>query len=101
MLYYKGGSHEEAIHYRGISLLIIVNTIFTKIMNERLSQQPYIYKDEQAGFRKHSSTIDQINNQYSMNGKYLSKLKGRFYIAFVDFTHVFDRISHMVYMVNS
>ena len=53
-----------------------------------------INKDEQAGYRKGFSTIDQIFILYAVVSKYISKKKGRMYACFVDFSKAFDSIRH-------
>jgi len=50
-------------------------------------------QEEQVGFRKGYSTIDQIFNLFIMSHKYLYKKDG-FYAGFIDFSHAFDGIRH-------
>ena len=44
------------------------------------------FYEEQAGFREKYCTVDQIFVLNSVVQKYLSRPKGRFYCAFVDFS---------------
>ena len=52
------------------------------------------FYEEQAGFREKYCTVDQIFVLNSVVQKYLSRPKGRFYCAFVDFSTAFDCIQH-------
>ena len=94
---HKDESLNNPKYYRGISILKITSKLFTKIIDERLitwAENQHVYKEEQAGFRKGYSTIDQIFNLIIMCRKYLSKNKGRFYAGFIDFSSAFDGICH-------
>ena len=94
---YKKGPLTDPANYRGISLLPIMSKIFTKCVSSRMliwaenNQKLY---EEQCGFRKGKSTIDQAFTLQSLIQKYLSKKRGRFYCLFVDFTKAFDSVSH-------
>ena len=63
---FKGGSEEAKYDpgkYRGITLLSVLGKTYTSILNERLSnwvEQNNVLVEEQAGFRKGRSTIDQL-----------------------------------------
>ena len=79
---HKKGSYNNPDNYRGISLLSILSKIFTKCLNNRLVNWAEINNkmyEEQAGFRKGKSTIDQVFILQCLVQKYLSKKKGRFY----------------------
>ena len=94
---HKKGSVNDPANYRGISLLNVMGNIFTKIINERLVIWANVcgkLYEEQAGFRAKYSTVDQIFVLNSVVQKYLSRQKGRFYCAFVDFSTAFDCIQH-------
>ena len=95
---HKGGDVNIPGNYRGISLLSVTSKIFTKILNERLikwAESANVYYEEQAGFRKGYSTVDQIFNLFVMGEKYLSKRRGRMYVSFIDFSRAFDQIPHI------
>lgn len=94
---YKKGPKDNPENYRGISLLNASNKIFAKILNNRLQQwceSADLLHEEQAGFRPGYSTIDNIFNIMAIVQKYLTKPRGRIYIAFVDFSKAFDSIIH-------
>ena len=65
----KSGTTCNVDNYRGISLLPVVSKIFTKILNERFiiwAKENNVDKEEQAGYRRNYSTIDQIFNLQSL-----------------------------------
>ena len=95
---HKCGDINTPANFRGISLLSVTSKIFTKLLNERLvkwAESEHASYDEQAGFRKGFSTIDQIFNLFIIVEKYLSRKKGRMYAAFIDFSRAFDTIPHV------
>ena len=94
---HKKGDKTNPNNYRGIALLSCISKIFMKIINKRLVQWADTedkIREEQAGFTKGKSTIDQIFIFQSLVSKYLSKKKGRFYCVYVDFTKAFDNVPH-------
>ena len=94
---HKQGPTNNVENYRGISLLSVISKVFTKILNQRFikwAESNNKQHEEQAGYRKMYSTIDQIFNLYAITQKYLSKRKGRMYVLFVDFSKAFDSIPH-------
>ena len=95
----KGGSQHEPSNYRGISLLCSLSKIFTKLINNRLvmwADENNVRHEEQAGYRKNYSTVDQIFTLQCLVQKYLCKKKGRCYVIFVDFSKAFDAIPHLL-----
>ena len=97
-LYKKKGSVKDPSNYRGIALLSCVSKVFTKILNNRLTNwaedNDKMY-EVQGWFTKGKSTIDRIFVFQSLVSKYLSKKRGRFYTVFVDFAKAFDSIPHL------
>ena len=94
---YKNGNHDDPGNYRGIALLSCISKIFTKILNNKLIKWAQVNEkmyEEQCGFTKGKSTIDQIFVLQSLISKYTSKPKGRFYSIFIDFSKAFDSIPH-------
>ena len=92
---HKKGETNDPNNYRGVSLLSEFSKIFTFILNRRLklwSEANNVIGNEQAGFRKEHTTIDQIFCLYTLITKYLRHKGGRFYALFVDFEKAFDRV---------
>lgn len=92
---HKKGDKNIPDNYRGISLQPVISKIFTNILNKRLkewSNENKIIGEEQAGFRKSYSTIDNLFCLQTIVTKYLRKKGGRFYAVFVDFEKAFDHV---------
>ena len=89
---FKKGDKNEASNYRGSTLLSTIVKLFTRILNNQLSnwsEEYSIYVEAQADFRKGMGTSDNIfvlNNLITHCLNYNNKL----YCAFVDFTKAFD-----------
>jgi len=91
---HKKGDYNNADNYRGISLTSVFSKIFIGILNTRLkawSDRNNIITEEQAGFRKGYSTIDNAFILHSIIQKYLTK-KRKLYVAFIDFRKAFDSV---------
>ena len=94
---HKKGPLNDPSNYRGISLLNVMGKIFTKILNNRLSQyveEMNILSESQGGYRRGYSTIDQAFVLHALVQKYLIKRKGRFYCLYIDFAKAFDCVQH-------
>ena len=94
---HKKGPLDDPNNFRGISLIDVLNKVFTSILNERIhtwADTYHMIDEAQAAFRKGYSTIDNLFCLQSMAQKYLSKQKGRFYCLYVDFAKAFDTIDH-------
>ena len=94
---HKKGSVSNPNNFRGITLLSSMSKICSTILNNILTlwcQTNYKLSEEQCGFRKGYSTIDNIFTLMACAQKYLCKRKGRFYIIFVDFSKAFDTVVH-------
>ena len=92
----KKGNANDPDNYRGISLLDVLGKIYTAILTRRVTFYTNIYSkisESQAGFRDGYSTTDQGFILYSLIHKYLSKKRGKLYVAFVDLTKAFDSIN--------
>ena len=94
---FKKGNIDDPDNYRGISLINTTCKCFTSILNKRL----YLWLEDnkgivenQAGFRRDYSTIDQIFNLYSIVQKSFSCSGRKLYVAFVDFKKAFDSVQH-------
>ena len=60
---HKKGDVNQVENYRGITLLSTFGKLFSRILNNRLTEwaeEYHIYVEAQAGFRKHMGTIDNI-----------------------------------------
>ena len=93
---YKKGDANIPDNYRGISLLNVFGKIYTSILTRRVTFYTNIYdkiNESQAGFREGYSTIDNAFILYSLITKYLSKKRGKLYVAYVDLTKAFDLVN--------
>ena len=93
-IYKNKGNRKDPHNYRGITILSCFGKLFTSILNERIRlfiEQDNILGKEQAGFRKHHSTIDHLFSLYGLIDILLSKRK-RLYCAFLDFEKAFDKV---------
>ena len=97
---HKKGSKLVFDNYRGISLLSVTSKLFTSIINNRLytwMENNMKICDEQAGFRRHFSTVDHIYTLYSMvNNRLYGQKRGKLYVAFIDFKKAFDTVNRKV-----
>ena len=95
-IFKKGDTHKPD-NYRGISLINATCKCYTSILNKRLSswlENSNIIVENQAGFRKNYSTVDQIFNLFAVVQKYLNRKGQKLYVAFVDFKKAFDSVNH-------
>ena len=93
-LYTKKGSRSEAENYRGITLLSSLGKLFTRVINNRLtdeSEEYYVLIEAQAGFRVNMSTIDDVFVSHSLLTHVLNQ-GNKSYCAFIDFTKAFDYV---------
>lgn len=96
---HKIGSMTNPENFRGISLLSVIGKIFSKVINTRLIQwaeSNNLQHEEQAGYKKGYSTVDQIFILQSLAQKYLCRPKGRYYVLLIDFSKAFDTIPHFL-----
>ena len=94
---FKKGNPENVDNYRGISLLSILSKCYTSVLNTRLYawlENNNMISENQAGFRKKYSTVDQVFNLYAIVQKCMSKKGSKLYVAFVDFKKAFDSVRH-------
>ena len=73
---HKNGPCTDPNNYRGIALLSVVGKVFSKVINNRLiswAEAGNLYKEEQAGFRKGYSTVDNMFILQALTQKYCSK----------------------------
>ena len=96
---HKSGDKNKPENYRGISLQPILSKIFASILSKRLNswcEANNVIGEEQAGFRRSRSTIDNIFCLQTIVQKYLRKKGGRLYATFVDFEKAFDRVNRKI-----
>ena len=91
---HKKGSTSNVNNFRGITLLSTLSKLFTRILNNRLTnwaESYHVYIEAQAGFRSNMSTVDNI---FALHGilTHLINKGEKLYCAFVDFTKAFDYI---------
>ena len=94
---FKKGDVDQPDNYRGISLINTSCKCFTLILNKRLYEwleENSLIVENQAGFRRKYSTLDQIFTLHSAIQKCLNKKKQKVYVAFVDFRKAFDTVNH-------
>ena len=91
---HKKGSINDVGNYRGITLLSALGKLFTRVLNNRLSdwaENYYVLIEAQAGFRPGMSTTDNIFVLHGLITHILNQGK-KLYCTFVDFTKAFDYI---------
>jgi len=90
----KKGNLQLCQNYRTISLISHASKVMLKVILKRLQPQAEnIIAEEQAGFRKGRSTIEQIFNLRLLCEKHLEQQKDLFHV-FIDFKKAFDRVWH-------
>ncbi|MES9880123.1 MAG: reverse transcriptase family protein, partial [Sedimenticola sp.] len=91
---HKKGNTNDVGNYRGITLLSTIGKLFSRILNNRLTnwaETYYVYVESQAGFRKHMSTVDHVFILHGIITNLINQGK-KLYCAFIDFTKAFDYI---------
>ena len=93
--FYKNkGDKNDPNNYRGITILSCFGKLFTCLLNKRFGtflEHYSIIGQEQTGFRKGFSTMDNIFTLYGIVDILLSKRK-RLYCGFLDYEKAFDKI---------
>ncbi|XP_071123270.1 uncharacterized protein [Mytilus edulis] len=93
--FYKNkGDQSDPQNYRPITILSCLGKLFTSVLNLRLSSflEDYLLLNEnQAGFRKGYSTVDNIFVIHILF-ELLKRKKKKLYCAFVDFAKAFDTV---------
>ena len=85
----------DPLSYRGISLASSIYKMYCSILNDRLCnwvEEHNLLEDEQGGFRKNRSTIDQISSLTSIIDTRI-KRKLSTHTAFIDFKKAYDSIN--------
>ena len=88
----KKGDLGNCNNYRGITLLSIPGNVFNRIILNRLKDKmdPKL-RDNQAGFRKNRSCVDQITTLRLIVEQSL-EWNSSFYINFIDYEKAFDNV---------
>ena len=92
---HKKGSFNTVENYRGITLLSTLGKLFTRILNNRLTdwaENYQVYIESQAGFRSNMGTVDNIFTLHGLLTHVINQEK-KLYCAFIDFTKAFDYIN--------
>lgn len=90
---FKKGDKSKCENYRGISLLNAAYKIYSKIITERLKPiSEAIIMEEQAGFRKGRSCIDNIFVLQQIIEKH-KEFNRETHLTFIDYIKAFDRIN--------
>ena len=95
---YKKGSLNNVENYRGITLLSVLGKLFTRVLNNRLTEWAenyYVYIEAQAGFRSHMGTVDNIFVLHGLITHLINEGR-KLYCGFIDFTKAFDFVSRDV-----
>ena len=91
---HKKGSLNDVENFRGITLLSSLGKLFSRVINNRLSQWAetyFILIEAQAGFRPRISTVDNIFVLHGFSFHFINHGK-KLYCAFVYFTKAFDYV---------
>ena len=91
---HKKGSISDVENYRGITLLSALGKLFSRLINNRLSnwaENYFILIEAQAGFRPGMSTVDNIFVLHGLITHFLNHGK-KLYCAFIDYTKAFDYV---------
>ena len=91
---HKKGPLNDVENYRGITLLSALGKLFTRMLNNRLSDwsdRYFVLIEAQAGFRANMSTIDDVFVLHGLISHVLNHGK-KLYCAFIDFPKAFDYI---------
>ena len=94
MSLHKKGDINQDENYRGITLLSILGKLFSRILNNQLTdwaEEYHIYVKAQAGFRKNMGTIDNIFVLHGVINHMLNENK-KLHVAFIDYTKAFDYV---------
>ena len=93
-IYKNKGDQNNPKNYRPITIVSCLGKLFTAILNKRLndfSDNFEILKENQTGFRKSYSTLDNVFSIYSVF-QLLKIKKKKLFCAFIDFEKAFDKV---------
>jgi len=96
VILHKKGSALECNNYRTIALISHLGKVMMAILTERLRGKTEEYmSDEQAGFRKDRSTVQQIL-ALRLIGEKARRKNIKIYNCFIDFSKAFDSIDQSI-----
>lgn len=93
-IYKNKGDISLPENYRPITILSCLGKLFTAILNNRLTdylESNDLSNQNQAGFRKHHSTVDNIFILHILS-EYCKIKKSKLFCAFIDFKKAFDSV---------
>ena len=93
-IYKNKGSRDDPANYRPITILSCLGKLFTAVLNTRLNdylEESFLLNENQAGFRKHYSTLDHIFSLHTLI-EILKANKQNLFCCFIDFSSAFDSI---------
>ena len=91
---HKTGELDNSDNYRGITLNSYINKLFTRLLNNRLTEiieNKNLLKHNQIGFRKGFCTVNHALTVKTLIDKYLSQIK-KLFLCFVDFKKAYDSL---------
>ena len=97
ILIFKSGCTSNPGNYRSITITSNIGKLSCQIINERINmylEENGLYCKEQAGFRKHKRTSDQIFVINHLVNEIVKNKNERLYCCFVDFSKAFDNVCH-------
>ena len=92
---FKGGPkawRSNPLKYRGITLLSVLGKVYVSVLTERVTtwaETNHILAEEQAGFRKDRSTVDQL---FIMLEMIKNRRPKPTYVCFLDVQKAYDRV---------
>ena len=90
----KKGNDKQCLNYHIFALILHASKLMLKILQASLQQyMNWELLDVQAGFRKGSSTRDQIANIHWLIKK-AKEFQKNIYFCFIDYTKAFDCVDH-------
>jgi hypothetical protein len=92
---HKKGSIHKAENYRGITLLSVLGKLFTRTLNNRLTnwaEEYQVYIEAQGGFRSGHSTVDSIFTLHNIVTWFINSKK-KLYCTFIDYRKAFDYVT--------
>ena len=93
-IYKNKGDKMDPKNYRPITILSCLGKLFTAVLSERLTKYSddfFILNENQCGFRKGYSTLDNLFVLFNFF-EILKNKKNKMFCAFIDFEKAFDKV---------